>query len=245
MFEDICYNTNYIQEVVCRLDFASPIIELRKSMPKPIYEVVRKYYPIAEPQDVIGTELSINPLNGPIINQIATKQWVFLSRERRNKCTIDSDSVVFSITNYGIFEDARSAFLDVLDIVMKTNIDNQGKRLGLRYINSFPLKGKEQWINEKFFTAIAAHKDEKTTRLLTTLEYASLDMDLKVRLVYGYNNPDYPAVIKREDFVIDIDAYTTGIIYKDDLEQLIDGMHFEVQSCFETMITDTFREANK
>ena len=245
MYEDVCYNTNYIKEVVCRLDFATPIAGLRQSMPKPIFEVVKQYYPIAEPQDVIGTELSVNPINGPVINQITTKQWVFLSRDRKNKCTIESRRVVFSISNYSVFEDARNAFVDILNIVMKTNVDNQGKRLGLRYINSFPLKGNEKWIDDKFYTAIAAHKDEKTTRLLTTLEYAVIEKDLNVRLSYGYDNPDYPAIMKREDFIIDIDAYSTGIIYQEDIGQFIDDMHSEVQKCFETMITDDYRCTNK
>lgn len=241
MFEEICYKKNYIVDAICRLDFASPIPELKNSMPKEIYAVVKKYFPIADPQDVIGTELSISPINGPVVNQISTKQWVFLSRDRKNKCTIESANVGFSITNYDRFDELRGAIIDILTVIMTHNPDNQGKRLGLRYINSFPLKDHGDWITEKFFTAISAHKDEKTIKLLTTLEYDVLEKDLNVRLSYGYNNPDYPAVIKREDFIIDIDAYTTGIIYCDDIPNYIDNMHSEVQSCFELMITDSLR----
>ena len=62
MYEEICYQNNYVREVVCRLDFASPINVLKNTMPKNIYDVVKKYYPIAEPQDIIGTELQINPV---------------------------------------------------------------------------------------------------------------------------------------------------------------------------------------
>lgn len=243
MYEEISYNVNYVTEVVCRLDFASPIIELRKSMPKAIFDVVKKHYPIAEPQDVIGTELNINPVSGPVVNQIVTKQWVFLSRNRMNKCTIEPESVIFSIRNYNVFEDLRGAIIDILNVVMNTFPDNQGKRLGLRYINNIPIKDHNDWIEDKFFSALSAHKDDKTTKLLTTFEYAIVEKDLNVRLIYGYNNPDYPAIMKREDFVIDIDSYTTGIIYQEDISQYVDDMHFEDQNCFETMITDTFRNA--
>ena len=72
-----------------------------------IYDVVKKYYPIAEPQDIIGTELQINPVNGPAVNQVRTKQWVFLSRNRENKCTIESDNIVFSIEDYNVFEELK------------------------------------------------------------------------------------------------------------------------------------------
>ena len=243
MYEEICYNKNYVEEIVCRLDFATPIDALKKSMPKQIFDVVKKFYPIAEPQDVIGTELNINPISGPAVNQVVTKQWVFLSMDRLNKCTIESESIIFSIRKYSVFENLRSAIIDILNIVTQLFPENKGKRLGLRYINNIPIKGHDDWIDEKFILALAAHKDEKTTKLLTTLEYAVIDKDLNVRLVYGYNNPDYPAIMKREDFVLDIDSYATGIIYQEDISNFIDDMHFEVQDCFEKMITDTFRNA--
>ena len=243
MYEDVCYNKNFISEVIFRMDFASPIVEFNKSMPKTIYKVVKKYYPIAEPQDIIGTELSINPLNGPVLNQVTTKQWVFLSRNRRNKCTIQAECIIFSISLYSVFEDEKNAFKDIVEIVMQENPDCQGKRMGLRYINNIPLKDHSTWIDEKFYAAISAHKDNKTTKLLTTLEYAVAEKDLNVRLNYGFNNPDYPAPIKRDEFIIDIDAYTSGIIYVDDLEEFIFDMHNEVQTCFEKMITDDFRNA--
>lgn len=241
MYEDVCYKQNFLKEVVCRLDFASPIVTLRNSMPKEIFEVVRNFYPIAEPHDMIGTELTINPLNGPTINQVATKQWLFLSRDRKNKCTIESSSVVFSINNYNVFEEAKNSFIDILRAVMSTFPTNQGKRLGLRYVNVFPLKGHENWINNKFYGAISEHKVESTIKLLTSIEYAVIEKDLAVMLNYGYYNPDYPSIMRKEDFIIDIDSYSTGIIYEDDLEQFVEDMHSEVQKCFENLITDEFR----
>lgn len=77
MYESICYTKNYLNEVICRLDFASPAAQIGSSMPKPLYDVVKKYYPIAEPKDIIGTELQINPASGAIVNQIVSKQWIF------------------------------------------------------------------------------------------------------------------------------------------------------------------------
>lgn len=241
MYESICYQKNYLEEVICRLDFASPIQILKNSMPKEIFMIVKKHYPIAEPQDIIGTEFQINPLNGAAVNQIVTKQWVFLSRDRLNKCTIEAESIVFSIRNYNVFEELRTAILEILGIVMEVFPENQGKRLGLRFVNNIPIKGHNDWINEKFFTALLAHKNDKTTKLITALEYAVIDKDLSVRLHYGYNNPDYPSIMKREDFVIDIDSYSSGIIYREDIEQFIDDMHYEDQNWFETMITDVLR----
>ena len=78
---------------------------------------------------------------------------------------------------------------------------------------------------------------------MTTFEYAVPEEDLVVRLQYGYLNPDYPSVLKRRNFIIDVDAYSVGIIYREDLADFIDNMHLEDQKCFEMMITDDFRKA--
>lgn len=243
MLEKICYSHNHLSEVVCRLDFASPISELKSSMPKPIYDEVKKYYPIAEPQDVIGTELSINPVGAPMVNPVTMKQWVFLSRNRQNRCTLDTNSIIFSISEYTVFEDLRKAINGIFSAVMKNYPKNQGKRLGLRYINNLSIKGHENWIDDAFITAHVAHKNDRTTKLITTFEYAIQEKDLNVRLIYGFNNPDYPAIMKKENYIIDIDAYSTGIIYQEEIAQYIEDMHYEVQSCFERMITDECRAA--
>lgn len=242
-YENICYNKNYLNEVICRLDFASQIEILQNSMPKEIYDVVKKYYPIAEPQDIIGKEFQISPNNALLntVNSIKTKRWDFLSRSRKNKCSIQASCIIFSIRDYDVFESLEGSIIDILKIVMELYPEIQGKRLGLRYINKLPLKEGKEWINNKFYNAIAAHKDQNTTRINTNCEYTILDKDINVHLQYGYFNPDYPAILKQEEFTIDIDSYSSGIIYQEDLVRLIKDMHYEDQKCFETMITDTLR----
>ena len=242
MYDNICYGSNYVAEVICRLDFASVLNVFNQSMPRDIFLAIKKYYPIAEPQDIIGTELQISPGN-TAINNIVSKKWKFFSRDRKKCCVIDTNRIVFSCKSYNVFEELQRAILDILKKVMMCFPDVQGKRLGLRYINIIPLKDNENWINSKFYNALSEHKDENTTKLLTQFEYAIIEKDINVRLQYGYLNPDYPSILKKEEFTIDIDAYSTGIIYAEDIEELIDNMHFEDQKCFEMMITDGFRDA--
>ncbi len=242
MYEEVCYNRNYIAEVICRLDFANPVEIFDSTMPKSVYKTVGKYYPIAEPQEIIGTQLQVNPVTGPVVNNIVKKQWVFWSRDKKSSCRIDSMSIVFSVKKYDVFENLRNAIYEIMKSVLGLSETYQGSRLGLRYINMLPMHDRENWIVEQFYNAFAAHKDEQTIRLITQFEYAALDKDLHVKLQYGYSNPDYPAVMKNEVFAIDIDVFSQGLIYDDDLETMIDNMHSEVQACFEKMITDDFRE---
>ena len=235
-----------VKEVICRLDFANAVSIFDTAIPKEVYSVVRKYYPIAEPQDILGTEVQINPVTGPKVNNVITKQWVFWSRDKMSSCVIHSGFILFSIHNYDVFEELRKAVVEIIKAVMSVDETIQGKRLGLRYINSFDIINHDNWITEKFFDALKGHKTKDTMRLVTTLEYAVESKDISVRLLYGYLNPDYPAVMKKEDFTIDIDVYTQSIVFYDDIENYIDNMHFEAQDCFEKMITDDLRkEMNK
>ena len=177
---------------------------------------------------------------GAFVNNVNSKQWVFYAMNRKNKCTIEANAVVFDIQQYVGFTKVKEAIANTIDSIMSKFEDSQGKRFGLRYINKL-LLDNDKWINENFYDAIAAHKDEKTTKLTTTLEYTKSEEDINVRLLYGYENPDYPSIIKRNEFTIDIDAYTQGLIYRDDITKYLNCMHDEVVSCFETMITDDYR----
>lgn len=241
MYEDICYRENTIKEVICRLDFANRVKAFDARIPKEVYQTVKKYYPIAEPQEIIGTELQINPMTGPTVNNTLSKQWLFWSRDKKSSCIIQSDCVIFSIHVYDVFEGLRKAVLEILKAVMNIDETIQGKRMGLRYINQLEIDDQGNWITDRYFEALKGHKNSNTMRLITTLEYAVEDKDINVRLLYGYLNPDYPATMRKDTFTIDIDAYTQSIIFYDDLEKLIDDMHFEAQDCFEEMISDELR----
>ncbi len=241
MYEETCYRKNAIKEVICRLDFANPVSVFDSRIPKAVYKTVKKYFPISEPQEIIGAELQINPVTGPMVNNVRSKQWVFWSRDKRSSCVIQSTCVIFSIHAYTVFEELRAEVLEILTEVMKVDESIQGKRFGLRYINALEMSTQDKWITDQFFNALAGHKDDNTMRLITTLEYSVLEKDLSVRLLYGYLNPDYPAIMRKDTFTIDIDAYSQSIIFDDDLKQFIDDMHYEAQDCFEKMITDDFR----
>ena len=241
MYENVCYQKNYIAEFICRLDFASVVAELDTNIPKEVYKTVRKHFPIAEPQDIVGTELQINPVTGPTVNNVIKKQWLFWSRDKKRHCVIDSNSIIFSVSNYMYFDDLSEVISSIILAVFSINERIQGKRFGMRYINIIPMSGHADWIEPKFFQALAEHKDPRTIRVVTTSEYAIEDKDLNVKLIYGYSNPDYPAIMKSEDFTIDVDAYSQGIIYDEDIKTMLNNMHFEIQDCFEKMITPAFK----
>jgi uncharacterized protein (TIGR04255 family) len=65
--------------------------------------------------------------------------------------------------------------------------------------------------------------------------------DIDIRVQAGMPNPDYPAVMKRPQFVLDLDAYVS---LAHDLPQsggYMDQAHEHIQALFERSITDRLR----
>ena len=72
-------------------------------------------------------------------------------------------------------------------------------------------------------------------------EYRIDDMSLNFR--YGMFNPEYPNFLKKNDFVLDFDFFTNDVIESvDSIIQILDKGHSEIQSLFESSITDSLRE---
>jgi uncharacterized protein (TIGR04255 family) len=63
-----------------------------------------------------------------------------------------------------------------------------------------------------------------------------------MRLQAGIFNPDYPAVIKKFDFVIDLDCYVDTPHLISEVPALVNVLHAGIQSKFEALITDRLRE---
>lgn len=241
-YQDICYAKNYLSEVICRLDFADQMKVFNSTMPREVYSVVRKYYPIAEPQEVVGAQFQVNPISGTVINNMVSKNWIFWARNKESSCSIDSTRVVFSVKKYSVFDSLYKAVSEIMRVILDLNPDCQGKRLGLRYINSLPMKEPEYRIADKYFKALDIMRNDDTLRLYTQMVYYVPETDIRVNLQYGYPNPDFPAKLKNRSFLIDTDAFYQGILFSEDIDEMVMNMHTEAQKCFENMITDSFRK---
>lgn len=241
--DKICYRQNYVTNVIVRIDLATIISDFNTLMPKEVGNVVKKWFPIFEPQDIIGAELQFN-IGNPVINNNVIKQWTFSSRDRKNQCIVNSNCIVISYNEYNIFEEFKSTALDILNAIEEKYPEASAKRIGLRFVNVIPLLGDSDLIYDRIIQPLNENKDEKLMRAITTIEY-NLNDDINVRYQYGYINKDYPANMVSDDFTIDVDAFTTGITYFDEIDKLIEAMHNEIQRVFEKSITEKLRDKMK
>lgn len=247
MYEDICYKRTYLTEVVARIDFASPVSSFDKALsPKFIPRIV-KYFPIVEPIDVntVGVQFQIGGDNNPEKTNIRTKQWNFFGREREKQLLVASGFMFVRYTRYTSYEKLKDELIEAVDAIDKEQPGTIAQRIGLRYINKFDIEGIQL---RAWGALVSPHLlrtldffDENTrlTRLFNVAELRTDDLD--VRLQFGFPNEDFPAVIKRPTFVLDIDAYASVAHAITESPQLIELAHSQIQDLFEKSITDELR----
>jgi uncharacterized protein (TIGR04255 family) len=150
------------------------------------------------------------------------------------------------VTRYTTYEDMKEHFSVVVSEIAKTFPDVRASRFGLRFINvieelslASPIDWKEYIAPELLGISNFFLVSPPLTRLMHVAELQSGDID--VRFQFGMPNPDYPAVIKRPQFVLDMDAYVKTSHDLGDSVQYVEQAHSLIQDLFERSITDKLR----
>ena len=61
-------------------------------------------------------------------------------------------------------------------------------------------------------------------------------------LNFGIHNQDHPAIIRRNEFTIDLDAFYSGSLEFKEVEEKIELFHTKIQELFEYSIKNPLRE---
>jgi len=245
MSEDICYNRNYLSQVIVRLDLLNPIEELKTSVPKGISDEIMINFKVAEPRKKIGKELLISP-NEVKENKIEVMEWNFYGTQREKRCVIITDAIFLEYKEYNTYEELRDIFVAIIAKFFNKYKDLQGRRLGLRYINKIDLGFDKplEWadyLNKDLLGLLNFYKEPQfLSRIFHNMEFNFSDYKLKFQ--FGLHNPDFPAVIKRKQFILDFDAYFEGPQNFIDISKNLDDFHSRIQDLFENCITNKFRE---
>ncbi len=243
--KEICYKNNFLVEVVAKIDFAKPISSLNEAvLPEKIQEAIKARYKIYEPSKTVLQGIKISP-QGVSSEQEEFNRWVYHGENREKSITISRDSIDVSLREYKNYDEFK---LDVIAPVNKiTELEGNIyiSRTGFRFVNIFAgLTGTYKDISKYFHPMISSSfkniiNSEQCSRNFLITEY--IHDEIKVRLQSGIYNPDYPAKIKKKDFIIDIDAYIDTPHSVSDANKLFDGLHKVIQDKFELCITKALR----
>lgn len=244
MHEQVCYQKSFLTEVIVKIDFASPITALEKSVPNKLTNLFVTNFPIVEPTDVIMQEVAMD--GGSIRHsQTATKQWNYFGKDRGKHLSISPQNIFIQYLKYNNYEEMKEHFGSAVDAITKAFPETKAARFGLRYVNQIELELNDPTVWDEYIDAslISGRNffvgGESITRqiVISELKYG----DLQIRVQSGMPNPDYPAQVKRPLFVLDFDA---SISQAHDLTEALaymDEGHSRIQALFERSITPNLR----
>ena len=132
------YRAPFLKEVIIRLDFSSPVIQLAKTVPQRLKDIISPLFPISEPKGFIGKEL--------LVTKSITKEetiegtdWYFHSMDRQKTLIVCRNNLNITYKKYDSFDILKRDFLPIVEELFNTYNDFEGKRFGLRYINEIML----------------------------------------------------------------------------------------------------------
>lgn len=245
MLEPICYQKSFLKQVIAKVDFATPLVKLEKGVPSGLVDAIIKYFPIIEPPaDLISQEIIFEG-GGVNTKQTTIKHWIYFGKDRGKQLTLAPQNISVVYTTYSSYEETKAQFGAVIEALSKSFPDTKVARFGLRYINQieFQLSDPTEWNDFIDPSLIASRRffgsDDALTRLLTLTElnYG----DIGVRFQFGMPNQDYPAQLKRAQFVLDLDASVSQAHDLADVLSRMDESHRRIQELFERSITEKLR----
>ncbi len=243
--EDICYRKNYLAEVVARIDFASPIEALSSEvLPQDIHAAIKKHYSIYEPGKI--TEHGVRITDEAVVsNKKEISQWVYHGEDRDKSIIVSANSFVVTFKKYHDYGDFKDNIIEPLQKIIELEKDVQIKRTGLRFVNIYSeiIQSFDQ-IKTYFHPMISSSFSELVDPEICSRNFLVTEYiydEIKLRMQSGIYNPDYPARIKKYDFIIDLDAYIDIPHITSNVESLINDVHCKIQEMFEKCITDKLR----
>lgn len=246
MYEETCYEKPFLKEVISRIDFVTPLEGLRQALPPKLAKELSRYFPISEPVDAVAQELQ---LKGTEVRHLKSqfKQWNFYGKEREKKLVLTANWIFVTYSRYSTYENMKAEFATVIEGLARMFPDVSASRFGLRYINiieipdlASPTSWKEYINNRLLGTTTFFTQPANLTRLIHIAELRYDDVE--VRFQFGMPNPDYPAIMKRPQYVLDLDAYVRTAHDMRESLQYMEQAHERIQELFEGSITNKLRE---
>lgn len=245
----ICYKTNFLIEVIVRIDFLNDFPDIDKRLPTNISNAIAKWFPIPEPRKAISKQINLTGAveqKVPLTKTIEFTEWHFHSKDRLKELVILPNSAFIKYLEYKYFKELKDDFESIMNVLFEAYTDSQGKRLGLRYINEIKLLEENpfmwsDYLNKDLLGVFNLDSEnlKMASRIFHNLEYNFDDFNLRYQ--FGMHNPDYPASIKKKAFILDYDAYFQGVLDEKKIKSNIDGFHSKIQDLFELSITDKLR----
>lgn len=243
-YDDVCYKKAFLKDVIVRVDFPVDMFAISGALEGELKQAALKRFPIYEPTDFDEQTISIHE-SSVVTNRRKVMESTFHGKEHEKTLKLSNDYILQTAKAYKTYDLFKEDFLSVLEKVMPHSEKLTASRVGIRYVNVIELEEGDpltwdDYLNESMLGIIdLGGQKNHVTRAFHILEY---DYDgISIKYQFGIANPDYPSLVKRKHFVLDIDGYVHGAIELKDIQKIIDDSHKIIQEIFENSITDKTR----
>ena len=171
------------------------------------------------------------------------------SSDERIKVYINKKVICIELKN--CYTDLNS-FIDFIKVVNKPFYKMKDlvkiRRLGIRYVNQILLEEGSPFNNESFINKNLTTKemkffcDDEKSKINRSLSQTNFIYDdYQVIFINGYSNSQFPAKIMKNEYILDIDCFTT-FCDLDNIENIIKKMNTDtIAPLFEKSIEDGLR----
>lgn len=233
-----------------------PILEIEKSIPS-IQSALRDRYPRFN--QVAQTLIEIGP-QGPSMQTLAAARWEFGSPTNKQGIILQTNSLVYHVTEYSNYEEFGQEFLIVMKEISAHVPHIFVDRLGLRYIDFIiPAQGKrpEDYVTDRLRCDPNPGIEYLGHTGITMAEYTLSEGKLAVRYARGTGKPGLPqdlATLSLEPSNVMLKEPPTGTetaildtdrivdlnmsFDSDTLIKRFDGMHNDLSKAFKTLTTE-------
>ncbi len=240
------YPHNFLKNVTARIDFVQNYYEISSAVPSALQEKAKEHFPFMQRKGAMAEQLQIVSETEIKRRHVKENHWFFQSQDGSRTLCVAPNFLWIDYKKYSNFTDLKEAFSSVLDGLYESFPEFSANRFGLRYFNEIDMTDPhltdwEEFLDGNLLTIFALADDKtKIARAFHNLEMNYGDMHLT--FLYGMHNPDYPAPIRKKNFVLDLDAYVVKSQDKESLVGSLQLMHDRIEALFEKSITEKLRE---
>lgn len=241
------YRKNFISGVIFRIDFENEQSEFKDAIPEMLKTSLLRVAPHFEIHEIKNEEIRIDALNNKIErNTTEIKEHNYYANEKTKRVAISKNCYFTEFSKFSSFADFSLFINPTIEHVKRYMPLLRAKRIGLRYINKIVFTEPEptewsRYINSQLICGLNFISDSYALcRSFTGNEYAYNDS--RVILKFGMINPDYPSIIRKKEFIIDIDVSKVGSFCGEDIEHALEDFHNTQEIFFERSITQEMRD---
>lgn len=240
------YTKNFLTNVIVRADFAAPWLREPTPYPTSVTTSILQDFPVEEQRTVVFGLGPVPPPPDGNDSSASILEAGYYSLDRSRHVGLARGYVFLEETRYEGFAKMSERLFKIMQPIFDAAPGLAVKRLGVRYINvvSAPGRNPLNWsayLDRRLISNLSFPvKGQGLTRAMTNVELVVDGIGLRYQ--YGVWNPDYPNLVRRKEFILDLDASAMGLASLSDARIQTQHLHEIVEETFERSIKDALRK---